>query len=126
MPAEYQDLFEKRSFAFVPTLLPDGSPHVAPRWVDSDGEHVLVNPIKNDRKDENVRNGPRVTLAIATWRPRIGISRFVARSSNAVKTGPATTWIRWPNGRPQGRDFPFSNTCWSPFRPVRSVPVLRK
>jgi PPOX class probable F420-dependent enzyme len=65
IPAEYQDLFEKRSFAFVATLLPDGSPHVTPTWVDFDGEHVLVNTIRNNRKDKNVRNDPRVTLAIA-------------------------------------------------------------
>jgi PPOX class probable F420-dependent enzyme len=65
IPAEYQDLFEKRSFAFVATLLPDGSPHVTPTWVDFDGEHVLVNTIRNNRKDKNIRNDPRVTLAIA-------------------------------------------------------------
>jgi hypothetical protein len=35
-------LFEKRSIAFVGTLLPDGSPHVIPTWVDFDGEDVLV------------------------------------------------------------------------------------
>lgn len=65
IPAEYQDLFEKRSFAFVATLLPDGSPHVTPTWVDFDGEHVLVNTIQNNRKDKNIRNDPRITLAIA-------------------------------------------------------------
>lgn len=65
IPAEYQDLFEKRSFAFVATLLPDGSPHVTPTWVDFDGEHVLVNTIQNNRKDKNLRNDPRITLAIA-------------------------------------------------------------
>jgi PPOX class probable F420-dependent enzyme len=65
IPAEHHDLFEKRSFAFVATLLPDGSPHVTPTWVDFDDEHVLVNTIRNNRKDKNVRNDPRITLAIA-------------------------------------------------------------
>ena len=65
IPAEYQDLFDKRSFAFVATLLPDGAPHVTPTWVDFDGEHVLVNTIRNNRKDKNVRNDPRITVAIA-------------------------------------------------------------
>ena len=50
IPAEFQDLFDKRSFAFVGTLLPDGSPHVTPTWVDFDGEHVLVNTVRNNRK----------------------------------------------------------------------------
>lgn len=65
IPSEYLDLFEKRSFAFVATLLPDGSPHVTPTWVDFDGEHVLVNTIRNNRKDKNIRTDPRITLAIA-------------------------------------------------------------
>ena len=65
LPAEYRDLFEKPSFAFVSTLLPDGSPHVTPTWVDFDGEHVLVNTVRDNRKDRNVRNDPRIALAIA-------------------------------------------------------------
>ena len=65
IPGEYRDLFEKRSFAFVATLLPDGAPHVTPTWVDYDGEHVLVNTVRDNRKDKNIRNDPRITLAIA-------------------------------------------------------------
>ncbi|WP_276260853.1 PPOX class F420-dependent oxidoreductase [Haloglomus litoreum] len=65
IPAEYMDLFETRSFAFVATLLPDGAPHVTPTWVDFDGEHVLVNTIRDNRKDRNIRKDPRITLAIA-------------------------------------------------------------
>ncbi|MFC4359034.1 PPOX class F420-dependent oxidoreductase [Halobium salinum] len=65
IPEEYRDLFEKRSFAFVATLLPDGSPHVTPTWVDFDGEHVLVNTVPDTRKDRNVRGDPRVALAVA-------------------------------------------------------------
>lgn len=65
IPADYRDLFTKRSFAFVATLLPDGTPHVTPTWVDFDGEHVLVNTVRDNRKDKNIRNDPRITLAIA-------------------------------------------------------------
>lgn len=64
IPSDYHDLFETRSFAFVATLLPDGSPHVTPTWVDFDSEHVLVNTVLDNRKDRNVRNDPRVALAI--------------------------------------------------------------
>jgi PPOX class probable F420-dependent enzyme len=65
IPPEYRDLFEKRSFAFVGTVLPDGAPHVTPTWVDFDGEHVLVNTVRDNRKDKNLRKDPRITLAIA-------------------------------------------------------------
>jgi PPOX class probable F420-dependent enzyme len=65
VPSEYRDLFEKRSFAFVATLLPDGSPHVTPTWIDFDGDHLLVNTVRDNRKDRNVRRDPRVALAVA-------------------------------------------------------------
>ena len=65
IPAEYQDLFEKRSFAVVATLLPDGAAHVVPTWVDLDAGHVVVNTVRGSRKDKNVRRDPRITLAIA-------------------------------------------------------------
>ncbi len=65
LPSEYLDLFEKQSFAFVSTVLPDGAPHVTPTWVDYDGEHVLVNTVRDNRKDKNVRQDPRIALAIA-------------------------------------------------------------
>ena len=64
IPDAYRDLLKSRSFAFVATLLPDGSPHVTPTWVDGDGEHVLVNTVVDNRKDRNVRADPRVALAI--------------------------------------------------------------
>jgi PPOX class probable F420-dependent enzyme len=65
IPEDYRDLFEKPSFAFVATLLPDGAPHVVPTWVDFDGDSVLVNTVRGSRKDRNLRSDPRIALAIA-------------------------------------------------------------
>ncbi|WP_255196575.1 PPOX class F420-dependent oxidoreductase [Halorarius litoreus] len=65
VPSEYQDLFEKPSIAYVATLLPDGTPHVTPTWIDFDGENLLVNTIRDNRKDRNVRDDPRITVAVA-------------------------------------------------------------
>jgi len=64
IPTEYRDRFEKPSFAFVATVLPDGSLHVTLAWIDFDGEHVLVNTVRDNRKDRNVRRDPRVALAV--------------------------------------------------------------
>ena len=35
----YRDILEKKAFAHLATLRPDGSPHVTPVWVDFDGTH---------------------------------------------------------------------------------------
>ena len=60
----YLDMFGKRAFAHIATLMPDGSPQVSPVWVDFDGKHVLVNTARGRQKDRNVSRDPRVALAI--------------------------------------------------------------
>jgi hypothetical protein len=64
IPEKYRDLFQKRAFASLATLMPDGRPQVTPVWCDFDGEHVIFNSAKGRQKDKNVRRDPRVSLAI--------------------------------------------------------------
>ena len=64
IPEKYADLFQKRAFASLGTLMPDGRPQVTPVWVDFDGEHVIFNSAKGRQKDRNVRRDPRVSMAI--------------------------------------------------------------
>jgi len=64
IPDEYLDLFQKRAFGHLATLMPDGSPHVTPVWVDYDGTHVLVNSALGRQKDRNMRARPRVAIEI--------------------------------------------------------------
>jgi PPOX class probable F420-dependent enzyme len=64
IPEKYRDLFNKRAFASLGTLMPDGRPQVTPVWVDLDGDHVIFNSAKGRQKDRNVRRDPRVALAI--------------------------------------------------------------
>jgi len=61
---KYRDLFDKKAFASLGTLMPDGRPQVTPVWVDYDGSHVIVNTAKGRAKDRNMRRDPRVSLAI--------------------------------------------------------------
>ena len=64
IPEKYRDLFQKKAFASLGTLMPDGRPQVTPVWCDFDGEHVIFNSAKGRQKDKNVRRDPRVALAI--------------------------------------------------------------
>ena len=64
IPEKYLDLFNKKAFANLGTLMPDGRPQVTPVWIDYDGEHVIFNSAKGRQKDRNVRREPRVALAI--------------------------------------------------------------
>jgi PPOX class probable F420-dependent enzyme len=64
IPENYQDLFQKKAFCSLATVMPDGKPQVTPVWCDFDGTHVLVNSAKGRVKDRNMRRDPRVSLAV--------------------------------------------------------------
>ena len=64
IPEKYRDLFQKKAFANLGTMMPNGRPQVTPVWVDFDGEHVIVNSAKGRQKDRNMRRDPHVALSI--------------------------------------------------------------
>ena len=64
IPEKYKDLFEKKAFANLATLMPNGTPQVTPVWFDYDGTHILVNSARGRRKDKNIERNPAVALSI--------------------------------------------------------------
>ncbi len=64
IPETFKDLFRKKAFAHVATLMPDGSPQVTPGWCDFDGTFIRINSAKGRVKDKNLRRDPRVALAL--------------------------------------------------------------
>ena len=64
IPEKFRDLFSKKAFASLATLMPDGRPQVTPVWCDVEGDMVIVNSAKGRQKDRNLRRDPRVSLAI--------------------------------------------------------------
>jgi PPOX class probable F420-dependent enzyme len=67
-----QTLLGEPAFCQVATLLPDGSPHLTQVWVNTDGEHVLVNTYEGAQKLRNIRRDPRVAVNVVdpgnAWR----------------------------------------------------------
>src|SRR5438034_4300558 len=64
IPANFRDLFDKRAFAQLATLMQDGTPQVTPVRIDFDGKHVVFNSAKGRVKDKNVRLNPNVAISI--------------------------------------------------------------
>ena len=65
IPAEYLDLLQqKKAFANLATVMPDGSPQVTPVWFDYEGGLVRVNSTKGRVKSRNMSEGAAVALAI--------------------------------------------------------------
>lgn len=66
VPDTHLDLFsnEKRAYAFLGTLMEDGSPQVTPVWFNTDGDDILINSAQGRVKDRNMRERPKVALSI--------------------------------------------------------------
>ena len=50
--------------AHLATVLPDGSPHTVPLWVDTRGDQVDFLTGPSSRKARNLRRDPRVALSL--------------------------------------------------------------
>ena len=61
---EQRRVLESANYGHLATLMPDGSPHVSPVWIDVDGDQVLVNSVAGRVKERNVRRDPRVALSV--------------------------------------------------------------
>jgi len=69
MPAakldQYLDLLnDKKAFAHLATIMPDGTPQVTPVWFDYVGGAIRVNSARGRVKDRNMKEGAAVALSI--------------------------------------------------------------
>jgi PPOX class probable F420-dependent enzyme len=68
---------------FVATIDPDGSPQLTQTWVDSDGDHVVINTVEGHRKLANVGRDPRVSINVCD---RGEPSRYWVLRGHVLKT----------------------------------------
>jgi len=62
---QYLDLLnDKKAFAHLATLMPDGTPQVTPVWFDYVGGAIRVNSARGRVKDRNMKEGSAVSLSI--------------------------------------------------------------
>ena len=65
IPADYLDLLkQKKAFAHLATIMPDGTPQVTPVWFDYTNGKIRVNSAKGRVKVRNMREGAPVALSI--------------------------------------------------------------
>ncbi len=64
LPEPLLALLRGTSTCYLATLLRDGSPQVTQTWVDTDGQHILINSVQSHVKVRNVERDPRVALAV--------------------------------------------------------------
>lgn len=52
------------NYGVLATLMPDGAPQTSVVWVDSDGEHLLVNTEVHRQKFQNIARDDRVSVVV--------------------------------------------------------------
>lgn len=57
-------LAKQANVATTVTLMPDGQPQAQLRWIDTDGEYLLVNTEPQRQAARNVARDPRITVLI--------------------------------------------------------------
>ena len=60
-------LFQGKNFAFVSTLMKDGSPQITPTWVDIEKNNeysILVNTAEGRIKHKNLSRDPRLAISV--------------------------------------------------------------
>ncbi len=65
LPESAVRLLMGKNLAYLATINHDGSPHVAPTWVDVDPERglILINTADGRKKVRNIRRDPRVAIS---------------------------------------------------------------
>ncbi|KAA0018519.1 PPOX class F420-dependent oxidoreductase [Antrihabitans cavernicola] len=81
--AELMALLRSPSTCYITTLMPDGSPQLTLTWVDTDGEHIVINTVAGFQKLRNIERDPRVAVAIAD---PTNPSRYFAVRGRVVET----------------------------------------
>jgi len=107
IPKEFHDLLreETRAFAYLATLMQDGSPQLTPVWFNVDEKHVLINTARGRVKEKNMRARPRVALLIQDPRRPLRYIQVRGRVVEIIEEG-AFEHINYLSHKYDGKDFP--------------------
>lgn len=64
IPENFLDMFDRPIIANLATLMPDGSPHLTPVWIDYDDGYLMFTVIKGHVKDRNLAARPKVAVTL--------------------------------------------------------------
>jgi PPOX class probable F420-dependent enzyme len=103
---ELLTLLRQPSLCYLSTIMKDGSPQLTQTWVDTNGEHVIINSVQTHLKIKNIARDPRVAVAISSPdKP----SRFFQIRGRVIKvtTDGATEHIEALSQKYSGKPYPW-------------------
>ena len=111
LPDSAVELLQQPFLAHVGTSMPDGSPQVTPVWVDTDGEHILINTAEGRTKTRNVRRNPNVAVSVVDPENPL---------AGALQVRGTVVEINHRGGGSAYRQT-FVQVCWGALRPQRGT-----
>ncbi len=108
LPDEIRALLDGPNFAHLATLMPDGSPQVAPIWVGREGDRILVGTGEGTLKAKNTRRDSRVGLSIIDFNDPYSEAQIRGR---VVERRPDRTLVGMDaiSRKYTGKEFPWRN-----------------
>jgi PPOX class probable F420-dependent enzyme len=103
---EIKALIDGANFAHLATLMPDGSPQVAPVWVGREGDRIVIGTGEGTLKAKNTRRDPRVGLSIVDF---VNPYREVQIRGRIVERRPDDEFVGMDaiSHKYTGKPFPF-------------------
>lgn len=65
LPDDLVALLREPALCYVATVMPNGSPQLTQTWVDTDGQHVVINIVQGMQKARNLERNPLVAVAVS-------------------------------------------------------------
>jgi PPOX class probable F420-dependent enzyme len=105
LPDELLALLRETSTCYIATLMKDGSPQLTQVWVDTDGEHVVINSVETHLKVRNLRRDPRVAVTVSD--PAHPRRYFQVRGRATLTTEGAVEHIEKLSQKYNGGPYPW-------------------
>src|SRR5437588_12794001 len=81
-------ILKKGTFAFLGTVMKDGSPHVTPTWVDMEENNIiLVNTAEGRIKQKKIPREPRVSVSMENEEKPNSMEQIQERVIEQTTTG---------------------------------------
>ena len=61
---EIAKIIQGKNFAFIATIMKDGSPQITPTWIDLEDSTILINTAEGRVKQRNVSRDPRMAVSV--------------------------------------------------------------
>jgi PPOX class probable F420-dependent enzyme len=88
-PTDLQHLLEDqtRAYAFLSTLMKNGSPQLTPIWFNVEDGMLTINSVKGRVKDQNLRRDPRLAIVIMDFSKPLEYIQVRGRVADITEEG---------------------------------------